>query len=179
MYGKVGPMEELSLNAREDFEKVLGRYNKMVYRLAYSRTQNCHDADDVLQEVFLRYVKCGKIFNDEEHRKAWLIRITINCSKSLVTNGWRKHTTDDEITDDTEGVPDRELELYDTKTAVYDAVMQLPVKYRTVVHLFYYEDLPISAVCEATGASETAVKTQLHRARGILKEKLKGVEFDA
>lgn len=171
-------MDELSLNSREDFEKVLERYNKMIYRLAYSRTGSSHDSEDILQEVFLRYIKCGKIFNDEEHRKAWLIRITINCSKTLVTSGWRKHTTDDEITGDAEGQPDKTLEASDTKSAVLDAVRSLPEKYRTVVHLFYYEDLPVLKICEITGESETAIKTQLHRARKMLKDKLEGVEFD-
>ena len=71
-------MTELSLVTRESFDEVMRKYADMVYRLAYSRVGNTHDADDILQEVFLRYIKADKTYNDEEHRKAWLIKITIN-----------------------------------------------------------------------------------------------------
>lgn len=165
-------------STKENFEQVLERYNNMVYRLAYARTGNYHDANDVLQEVFLRYVKYDKPFNDEEHRKAWLIKVTVNCCKSMVTSVWNKRRSDEELSEALDGRTDRSLELSDTKNAVLDAVLSLPPKYRTVVHLFYYEDLPVHKICEITGSNESAVKTQLHRARNLLKEKLKGVEYN-
>ena len=70
-------MTELSLRTRESFDAVMRKYADMVYRLAYSRVGNTFDADDILQEVFLRYIRADKTYNDEEHRKSWLIRITI------------------------------------------------------------------------------------------------------
>lgn len=170
-------MDELSLITAQDFEKVLERYNKMVYRLAYSRVGNYHDANDIMQDVFLRYIKADKTYNDEEHRKAWLIKITINCSKTMLTSGWNRHRADEELEDNLQGSPDKQLESIETNNAVLNAVLSLPEKYRTVVHLFYYEDLPVTKISEFTGLSESNVKTQLCRARGLLKEKLKGVEF--
>ena len=83
-------MTELSLRTRESFDAVMRKYADMVYRLAYSRTGSTFDADDILQEVFLRYIRADKTYNDEEHRKAWLIRITINCTRSFASSAWNR-----------------------------------------------------------------------------------------
>mgnify|MGYP002513064572 CR=1 FL=1 len=171
-------MKELSLCPQEDFEEVLERYNKMVYRLAYTRTGNYHDANDVLQDVFLRYVKYGKCFADEEHRKAWLIRATINCCKTMISSSWNRHRSADELNTALAGKRDKSLESSDEKNTILSAVISLPQKYRTIVHLYYYEDLPIHKIAEITGVVEATVKTRLHRARTLLKDMLKGVEFD-
>ena len=145
-----------SLRTNDSVDEILDTYGRMVYRLAYARTKNRYDADDVMQEVFLRYIRSGKEFADEEHRRAWLIRATINCSKTLL----------DTLT--------TELE---EKSEVYYAVMDLPVKYRTVIHLYYYEDLSVSQISGLLKTKETTVKSQLHRARSLLKETLKGELF--
>ena len=166
-------MKELSLSARNDFEQVLELYNKMVYRLAYARTGNVQDAEDVLQEVFLRYIKADKTFNDEEHRKAWLLRVTVNCSKTLVTSSWNRRRSDEETDDSSFVTDDKQLEQWDTKSAVLEAVQALPEKYRVVVHLFYYEELSVEEIGKITGAGLSAVKTRLHRARNMLKNILK------
>lgn len=176
-------MNELSLDARYDFEKVLEQYNKMIYRLAYARTGNIHDAEDILQEVFLRYIKSGMIFNSEEHRKAWFLKVTSNCSKNLVTSSWnRRRTCIDEQTLKAENRDfsdvSHNMENSDRKAVVLDAVMSLPEKYRVIIHLFYYEELSIDEICAITGISISSAKTRLHRARKMLKEILKGVEFN-
>lgn len=163
-------MKELSLSARDDFEQVLELYNKMVYRLAYARTGSVQDAEDVLQEVFLRYIRADKTFNDEEHRKAWLLRVTVNCSKTLVTSSWNRRRSDEETDDNFFRAEDRQLEQWDTKSAVLEAVRSLPEKYRVVVHLFYYEELTVEEIGQIIGAGLSAVKTRLHRARNMLKE---------
>lgn len=170
-------MTELSLVTRESFDEVMRKYADMVYRLAYSRVGNTHDADDILQEVFLRYIKADKTYNDEEHRKAWLIKITINCSKSFLTSAWNRRRDFSEPDNESGGF-DNGLAAADTRSDVLGAVMKLSDKYRTAVYLFYYEDMSVSEISKATGASESAVKARLSRARAILKESLKGVEFD-
>lgn len=167
----------LSLVTREDFDGVMRKYADMVYRLAYSRTGNPTDAQDVVQDVFLRYIRADKTYNDEEHRKAWLIKITVNCSKSLLTSAWNRHRSAEEQ-DENRGECDSRFDEIDTKSEVYGAVLALPVKYRTVIHLFYYEDMSVAQIARATGAGESAVKSQLSRARAMLRESLKGVEFD-
>ena len=170
-------MKELSLRSREDFEQVLERYNKMVYRLAYARTGNVQDAEDVLQEVFLRYIRADKTFNDEEHRKAWLLRVTVNCSKTLATSSWNRRRSDEETDDNLFATEDKQLERSDTKSAVLEAVRSLPEKYRVVVHLFYYEELSVEEIGRITGSGLSAVKTRLHRARNMLKNILKEEEL--
>lgn len=175
--GKENKMTELSLCTRESFEAVMRKYSDMVYRLALSRTGNPADADDILQDVFLRYIRADKTYNDEEHRKAWLIKITINCSKSFLTSAWNRHRDFSEA-DENSGANDKRLSDIETRSDVYGAVLKLPVKYRTVIHLYYYEDLSVSQIAKITRATESAVKSQLSRARNMLKELLEGVEFD-
>ena len=72
--------------------QVMERYGDMVYRLALAQTHSSHDADDVFQEVFLRYLRAAPVFREEEHRKAWLLRVTVNCCKKLHGSFWRRHT---------------------------------------------------------------------------------------
>lgn len=141
------------------------KYFDTVYRLALSQTQDKHKADDVLQEVFLRFLKSDKEFEDEEHVKAWLIRVTINCSKNTFSDLWVKRTVP--LTDDlTFDMPE--------KNDIYFAVAKLPQKYRTVIHLFYYEDLSVSMIAKYLKTKESTVKSQLHRGREMLKSILGG-----
>lgn len=172
-------MAELSLCTKDSFDEILEKYSSMVYRLAFSRVRNTHDADDLTQEVFLKYIRADKTYNDEEHRKAWLIKTTINSSKTLLLSAWNRRRSGDEIDENQSGgQSDKILEQIETKSVVYRAVMELPQKYRTVVHLFYFEDMQVQAVSAVTGQTVNTVKSQLHRARALLKDKLKGVQFD-
>ena len=138
-------------------------YFDTVYRLALARTRSKDLAEDVSQEVFLRFFKTHKNFESEEHIKAWLIKVTINCSKSVFASTWFKKT-----------VPlSEELTFTDTHAGdVYMTVSKLPQKYRTVIHLFYYEDMPIKQIAQVLKVSENTVKSQLHRAREMLKSML-------
>lgn len=145
-------------------EEVVYKYADMVYRLAYARVQSATAADDVMQDVFLRYLSHKGRFVDEEHLKAWLLRATINRSKSLLTCAWRRKVVP---------LTDTLTTQLQEKSEVYWAVMQLPPKARTVVHLYYYEDYPVREIARLLGHSESAVKSQLHRARALLREKLR------
>lgn len=148
-------------------QTVIETYFNMVYKLALSQTKNKTSADDVTQEVFLRYLKHSTEFKNEEHRKAWLIRVTINCSKNIFSNAWFQKT-----------VPlSEELAFEDEEIGeVYYAVLDLPPKYRSVIHLFYYEDLSIEEIAKILGRTPSAVKSQLFRGRDLLRKKLKGGE---
>lgn len=151
--------------------RMIEKYFDTVYRLALSQTQDKHKADDVLQEVFLRYIKTDKAFESEEHIKAWLIRVTVNCCKSIYLSSWFKKTvplTDDLVFE----IPEQ--------SDVYFAVAKLPQKYKAVIHLFYYEDLSVKQIAEYLKVKESTVKSQLHRGREMLKSMLKersGYEF--
>lgn len=157
-------MENQSLNTDDCIENVVNMYSNMVYRLAFAQTRNKSDADDTFQEVFLRYIKRKPVFETEEHRKAWLIRVTINCSKKLWVSTWRKRTEelDESIV----------FELEEEKNLHYE-LQKLPVKYRTVIHLFYYEDLSIEEISEVLKQKPSTIRTQLTRGRRRLKEILK------
>lgn len=158
----------VNLSSAEAKRVFVEKYFDTVYRLAFSHTRNKDYADDILQDVFLRFIKTDTEFETEEHIKAWLIRVTINCTKSLYTSSWFKKTV--ELTDDI---------VFETEEYgdAYYATQSLPPKYRTVVHLFYFEDMPISQIAKTLNTKESTVKSQLHRAREMLKEKLKG-EYD-
>lgn len=75
-----------------ELEQIMERYGNTVYRLAYAQTRSKTDADDIYQEVFLRYFQKRPVFQSEEHRKSWLLRVTINRSKSHLTSAWFRHT---------------------------------------------------------------------------------------
>ncbi|MDF2558050.1 MAG: polymerase sigma factor, sigma-70 family [Bacillales bacterium] len=162
-------MANTILNTDLSIEEVLQTYANMVYRIAFSRAGNAADADDILQEVFIKYIKTKTIFTDEEHRKAWLIKASVHQSISLLKYAWFRRTVplDDKIHADLK-----------EKSDVYLNVLELPVKYRIVVHLFYFEDLSIRQIGELLEKNESTIKTQLQRSRELLREKLKGdVDF--
>ena len=146
-------------------------YADMIYRLALVRTRNRADAEDVLQDVFFRCLRRQPVFRDEEHQKAWLITAAIHSSKSLLSRADRRH-----------GAGAEALEFLstedDTDNSVYNAVMQLPEKYRTAVHLFYYEGYSVEEIGKMTETNPSTVKSHLHRAREALRKVLKEDEPD-
>ena len=154
-----------------DLNALYEAYADMIYRLALVRTRNRADAEDVLQDVFFRCLRRQPHFRDQEHQKAWLITAAINSSKSLLDRADRRH-----------GVGPEALEFLstedDTDNSVYNAVMQLPEKYRTAVHLFYYEGYSVEEIGKMTDTNPSTVKSHLHRAREALRTVLKEDEPD-
>ncbi len=143
---------------------IIDKYKDTVYRVAYSYCKNASDADDIFQEVFLRYFKNKPEFNTYEHEKAWFIRVTINCCKKLLGSFWFKRTV--AMEDNIKFEDEEESEIFHT-------IMELPLKYRTVVHLYYYEDYSIREISKILDIKETTIQTQLQRARSMLRKKLK------
>lgn len=152
-------------NNNENLEVVIDEMSDMVYRLAITRVKNKEMAEDVYQEVFYRYTRKRPIFENETHMKAWFIRVTINCSKTILSSKWNKTTQ--ELDED---IPFSTPEKHD----VYYAVQELKENYRTVIYLFYYEDLKISEISKILKKNENTIKTWLSRAREELKSKLEG-----
>ncbi len=143
--------------------QVFLQYRHTVYRLAMARLGNTSAAEDIVQEVFLRYVRKAPVFHDEEHRKAWLLRVTVNCCRSAKTTAWVRHTVPLEDTLTVEA---------DEPNGVFDAVQTLPPVQRIAVHLYYYEGYAIKEIAALTHAREATVKTRLHRARETLRHLL-------
>ena len=146
------------------------RYADMVYRLAVSQVRNRTDADDIFQEVFVRLVRHVQELQSMEHAKAWLIRVTINCTKKHFGLYWNKNVFPIEETEEVarteEGFAQAEKKI---DNPVMQAVSKLPPKYRGCVHLFYFEELSVKEIAKMTGQKESTVKSQLHRAREMLK----------
>lgn len=141
-----------------DNEIQLKEYLNSLYRLAYAYVGNKPDAEDVVQEVFLRRSKRGGVFKDAEHEKAWLIRVTINTAKSLLASSWKRRAV---LSDDL--APFGEYESGESE--VLAAVMKLNAKQRSVIHLYYYEDYPVEKIAGLTGMNASTVKSHLKRAR--------------
>lgn len=159
---------ERALRTNAAIENILKKYADTVYRIAFVRAKNKDDAEDITQEVFVRFIKRAPVFKSEEHEKAWFIRVAINCSKSLLLSPWRTRRSDTEA----------DVSVFDAeKSDVWYAVSSLPEQMRVVIHLFYYENMSVSEISAATGKSVSAVKTALHRSRQKLKEILTEEEF--
>lgn len=149
------------------YEHIVEKYLDVVYRVALNSCKSKEDAEDVVQNVFLKLFECKFEFQDETHLRRWLIRVTINEAHSLWrTLHRRKVTSLEELTiEPSFSTPER--------SELYDAVLKLPVKYREVVHLYYYEGYSIQEIAKLLHISETAIQTRLMRARNTLKQQLK------
>lgn len=154
-----------SLKVRKtDFEAVYDRYADMLYRLALSHTQNREDAEDVVQEVFTKYLDAVGKIKDTEHERAWLIRVTVNACHDLQRKKkYRLHVPLDEIqevaAEEAEPLPD-----------VFSMVAVLPEKYKTVIVLHYLEGYSVEEIASTIRISNSAVKMRLSRGRELLKK---------
>lgn len=152
-----------------DAAHVVTQYSDMIYGIALTHTCCKEDAEDIMQEVFLTYYRKNKQFYDEGYRKAWLIKVTLNCCKRVYAQR-KKHQYVDIDTVDVP-VPFE----HEEESAVYGAVLALPDSLKDVIYLYYFEELSAKEIGMALNIRESAVFMRLSRGRAILKEKLKGV----
>ena len=149
---------------REELEELVNRHAPAVYRLAYARTGSREDAEDIMQEVFLRLLRRAPALEGDEHQRAWLLHVTVNCTNSLFARAYRRRELPLE-----EGAARAEEPAHND---VLDAVLALPEKYRLPVHLFYYEGYSIQEAAAILGRREGTVRAQLTRARAMLRDRL-------
>ena len=148
-------------------EQVVRTYSDMVYKIAYRYTKNPTDADDVYSETFLTYFKKERTFESEEHRKAWLIRVTVNCAKDLLTGrGYYEELNEDLAGAEQEALPREEI------LTLREAIAALPQHQREVITLFYLQDLTVRQIADILDKNENTVKVTLARARDRLREYL-------
>lgn len=152
---------------RMEFKRLTELYIDSVYRVALNGCKNPHDAEDVVQTVFMKLWQSDIGFEDDCHAKRWLIRVAVNECNSLWRSPWRKNTTP--LEDLTHEPPFSSRD----KSELYYAVKELPLKYRQVVYLYYFEGYSTKETASILGISETAVQTRLLRARRFLKDRLK------
>lgn len=173
-----------TVSIQEKLQEKIDQYSDMLFKIAYARTGNRADAEDVVQETFYQYLKASREFGDEEYEKAWLIRVTLNGCHKLWRNGFNRHRSSFPEQNCVEceepaNASGPEEALLDKEKAgiVLEAVWKLPVKYRDVIHLFYYEELSVKEIAAILGRRVPTVTSQLTRGREILKRSLKE-EFD-
>ena len=155
---------------KNEVNEVVDKYAKTLYRIAYINLKSKSDAEDIVQDVFLKYLLNKKPFADENHRRNWLIRITLNLCSNLRKSAWKRKV----IPLDVDSLIDFETE--EQNRIFYDLDL-LPEKYKVVVQLHYFEDLSIETISNILGISESNVKVRLHRAREMLKEDLEKGEI--
>lgn len=151
----------------KEFERLTTLFLDCIYRVAYSGCRNTADTEDVVQNTFLKLLERKESFPEDDQAKYWLIRVAINECKSLWRTPWRQR-----VTSTVELFSEPAFETPE-QSDLYDAVRELPVKYRQVVHLYYFEDYSVKEIAGILTLSETAVQTRLLRARQKLREKLK------
>ncbi len=152
---------------RQSVQELFERYQDNLYAAAFHVCRNAQDAEDAVQDTFIQYYSTQKEFDDEQHIRAWLIRVAINKAKNMNRTFWKKNrvTLEDYMESLTFETPESQ-ELFET-------VMSLPLKYRIVIHLFYFEDYAVREIADILNVSESNVKVRLSRGRSLLKEKLK------
>lgn len=148
-----------TMKNQDDCRKIIEKYADTVYKLAFSKTGSKYDSDEIFQEVFLRYIKKKPIFNDDEHGKAWFIRVTINCTLSFIKKFKNSKIEEKEYID------------------LYNELQKLPDNYREIIHLFYYEDMSVEMISKVLKRKPSTVRTQLTRARQMLKKYLKEEDY--
>lgn len=149
------------------FENAVKAFSDTVYRVSLNILKNPEDSKDVMQNVFLRYFKHQQEFKSEEHIKAWLIRVAVNESKRYLKINNRSESVPLEEVANTlfaENKRDRDI---------FSQVMSLDEKYRTVILLYYYEGYDIKEIAHILKRNSATVRTQLSRARELLKSKIK------
>ena len=157
---------------QEFFDQAAQRWQDMVFRLALHQLGSYADADDAVQEVFLRLWRQKAPFESEEHLRRWLLRVTVNWCRDQLRRPWRRRRVD---WDSLENQPAFETP---EQGELYEAVMSLPEKYRTVLDLFYYEELSVREIGEVLGLSQSAVTTRLSRARKLPRERWEAWQDD-
>lgn len=150
-------------------------YQTMLYRVAFANMRNRADAEDAVQEAFLRYMKDEKPILNREHEKAWLIRTTIHICVDVLKSSWHRKTVplEESLIAESRAVY-LPYQIKDDKTL--EAVLKLPVHYRNPIYLFYYEDYSIHEIAGALNEKEGTIKTRLRRGREEVKKLLTAAE---
>lgn len=156
------------MRSEQEVNREIERHADTVRRLCMIHLKNYADTEDIFQTVFLKYVLSSVSFENEEHERAWFIRVTINACKDLLKNFFRSHTVS------MEEVLEQPAEIEQDHREVLEAVLSLPARYRDVVYLYYYEEYTAPQIGRILGKNVNTIYTLLNRAKKILREKLGG-----
>ncbi|GFP75397.1 RNA polymerase sigma factor [Clostridium fungisolvens] len=162
-------MQNPSKQLTDNFSQKYKLYSDMLFKICMIYLGNKEDAEEAVQESFLKLIYKSPQFNNNEHEKAWLIRVTINICKDILRSIWRKRVINLE---DIERYYDSSKEI-----EIMEEIIRLPSKYKDVIYLYYFEDYSIKDISRILNISESAVKMRLKRGRDALKIELEGEEL--
>ncbi|MDE7184151.1 MAG: sigma-70 family RNA polymerase sigma factor [Lachnospiraceae bacterium] len=151
----------------QDAKELFTRYGDMIYRIAMSYGNSVQFAEDMVQEVFVRYLKKSPSFENSEHAKAWFIRVAVNCCKSTLSSAWFRHVCPLEEAGQI-AAPSGSEET----CALYELLCTLPAKYRIVLYLRYYEEYQVKEIARILGITPNLASTRLLRAKKMLRQAL-------
>ena len=159
--------ENLKTEIKKEYvDMIVSKYSDMLFRICYCILCNKSDSEDALQDTFVKLLTKAPVFSDDEHEKAWLIKVATNISRNMLMLRIRR-TTVANLEDVTEiGVRDEDSE-------VFEAIMNLPVKYKIVMVLFYVEGYKTEEIADIIQISSDAVRKRLQKGRELLK-----IEFE-
>lgn len=163
-----------------EISRLINRYYPMVRKLAWSKLGSENDANDVCQEVFLKAFESAGHFQSEEHFKFWLVRVTINCCARLRRSGWCKNIVF--MNEAIEGGFRQEekfsyMDNYFFDSEIMETVNTLPQKYADVLSLYYFKGYSIKEIMALRQMNQNTVKSQLSRARTLLRDCLEGKRY--
>ena len=154
-------------------ENLVTRYENTLYRTALAILDNPAEAEDAVQDTFLRWLEKRPDFNDEEHEKAWLLRVTVNSCRDLWRGAWLKRVVLGAPTLELIPAQDETIEKREEKEELMRAVNKLPGAFREAVLLHYYQGLGISEIAQMLDLPEGTISSRLSRARKKLEVLLK------
>lgn len=155
-------MEERVVRPADEVEQVVKTYGTMLFRICLLMLGSQGDAEDVVQNTFLQYMQKAPAFQNQEHEKAWLVKVATNQCKN-VRRFWQAHPHSD--------LADVQLYVSDPESSgMMEALMQLPEKFRIVMLLYYVEQYRVEEIARIIGKTASAVKMRLCKGRKLLEE---------
>ena len=146
----------------DDIETLISQYGDMLFRLCLIMLKNESDAEDAIQETYIKYFQKAPLFDSKEHQKAWLIRVATNKCRDMLRFRVRHPQIDDE--DISKFIPDS------SDSGILQALTMVPEKFRLVLTLYYIEEYRIEDIANIIGRSSSAVKMRLQKGRKLLEE---------
>lgn len=157
------------MRSEQEVNRAIDLYSDTIRRICMLHLKNTADTEDIFQTVFLKYALSDICFENHEHEKAWLIRVTMNACKDLLKSFWKHTIALDEIIEQPSNIsPDHK--------EVLEAVLSLPARYRDVVYLHFYEGYTAPEISQILHKNVNTVYTLLNRSKQMLQKKLEGDE---
>ncbi|MDF2890368.1 MAG: polymerase, sigma-24 subunit, subfamily [Clostridia bacterium] len=159
-----------------DMKHLIEEYGDSLLRLCFLYLKDTHLAEDAVQDTFIKVHKSYSTFKGHSEEKTWIMRIAINVCKNYLRSSWWKHIDETIVLDNIPSSNSNDEILQDE--ALLLQIMKLPIKYKEVLLLFYYQDMKIREIAEVLNTPEATISVRLMRSREILKTNLKGWHYD-